>query len=60
VSSWPSTSSQTVTQAGTSMPVPIPGASWSPTSSLAPFGQFDAFAPGEASEFDAWCQSYSS
>jgi len=58
--SWPSTSSQTT---GTSMPVshvPTTGASWSPTSSLAPFGQFDLLAPGEASDFDAWCQSYSS
>ena len=60
VSGWSSTSSQTVTQAGTSTPVPTSGVSWSPTLSLAPFGQFDVFAPGEASEFETWCQSYSS
>jgi len=62
-SSWSSTSLQAATQAGTSIPVshvPTPGGGWSPTSSLAPFGQFDVFAPGEASDFNAWYQSYSS
>ena len=58
--SWSSTSLQAT---NTSMPVshvPTPGASWSPTSSLTPFHQFDPFVSGEVSEFDAWCQSYSS
>jgi hypothetical protein len=35
--------------------VPTTEAGWSPTLSLAPF---DLSAHGEASDFDAWCQSY--
>jgi hypothetical protein len=61
VSSLSSISSQGATQAGTSIPVShvtTPGGGWSPTSSLATFGQFDVFAPGEAGDFDAWYQSF--
>ena len=50
--SWSSTSSEATGTFVSHVPATD---SWSPTLSLAPF---DLFAHGEASDFDAWCQSY--